>query len=93
LPVLWVAPSGAGSDESSSLLTRLQELGAKSIVISDRPALLEKSDAAFPMPQVPEWLSPLVAVVPGQLWALELALARGCDPDHPRGLSKITRTH
>jgi glucosamine--fructose-6-phosphate aminotransferase (isomerizing) len=31
-------------------------------------------------------------VVPGQLWALGLSLARGRDPDAPRGLSKITRT-
>jgi fructoselysine-6-P-deglycase FrlB-like protein len=35
---------------------------------------------------------PLVAIVPGQLWAFELAVARGCDPDHPRGLSKVTLT-
>jgi fructoselysine-6-P-deglycase FrlB-like protein len=30
--------------------------------------------------------------MPGQLWALALAQARGLDPDHPRGLSKVTRT-
>ena len=41
---------------------------------------------------VPEPLSPLVAVLPGQLLALHLAQARGYDPDRPRGLNKVTRT-
>jgi len=40
----------------------------------------------------PEWLSPITAIVPGQLLALHLALARGLDPDVPRGLQKITLT-
>jgi glucosamine--fructose-6-phosphate aminotransferase (isomerizing) len=41
---------------------------------------------------VPEPLSPLVAIVPGQLLALHLAAARGYDPDRPRGLNKVTKT-
>ncbi|MBX6341299.1 MAG: glucosamine--fructose-6-phosphate aminotransferase, partial [Thermomicrobiaceae bacterium] len=41
---------------------------------------------------VPEWLSPLVAIVPGQLWAGALARERGLDPDQPRGLRKVTET-
>jgi len=41
---------------------------------------------------LPEPLSPLSAVVPGQLLALHLAQARGYDPDSPRGLDKVTRT-
>ena len=92
LPVLLVAPSGKGSDESPRLLLRLQQLGAKIIAISDREELLERADLPVPLSRMPEWLSPLVAIVPGQLLALELAVARGRDPDHPRGLSKVTRT-
>lgn len=92
LPVILVAPSGQGSNESRLLLLRLQQLGAKTIVISDRESLFELADLAVPMSRIPEWLSPLVAIVPGQLLALELATARGCDPDHPRGLSKVTLT-
>jgi glucosamine--fructose-6-phosphate aminotransferase (isomerizing) len=41
---------------------------------------------------VPEWLSPLTAVVPGQLAALRLAVLGGSDVDNPHGLSKITLT-
>jgi glucosamine--fructose-6-phosphate aminotransferase (isomerizing) len=92
LPAILVAPRGAGSDESRVLLLRLQKLGAKTIVISDGELLLELADLAVPMSHMPEWLSPVIAIVPGQLLALELAIARGCDPDHPRGLSKVTLT-
>jgi glucosamine--fructose-6-phosphate aminotransferase (isomerizing) len=93
LPVIVVAPNGVGSDEAPALMARLQKAGAKLIALSDRELLLARADLAIPVPSLPEWLSPLVAVVPGQLFALELAVARGCDPDHPRGLHKITRTH
>jgi glucosamine--fructose-6-phosphate aminotransferase (isomerizing) len=47
----------------------------------------------LPLPGgVPEWLSPLVAVAPGQVLAMELARLRGLDLDHPSGLSKVTST-
>ena len=41
---------------------------------------------------VQEWLSPIVAVIPGQLFAHHLTLAKGYDPDHPQGLHKVTLT-
>jgi glutamine---fructose-6-phosphate transaminase (isomerizing) len=44
------------------------------------------------IPAVPEWLTPLVAIVPCQLLALAVAGALGLDPDLPRGLAKVTRT-
>ena len=43
-------------------------------------------------PGVPEWLSPLIAVVPGQLAAMRLAQLRGIDLDKPLGLTKVTLT-
>jgi glucosamine--fructose-6-phosphate aminotransferase (isomerizing) len=93
LPVLLVAPSGKGSDEAPALFLRLKEQGTRVIVFSDRESLLRRADLAVPLPRVPEWLSPMVAIVPGQLLALNLAIARGFDPDHPRGLRKVTRTY
>jgi glucosamine--fructose-6-phosphate aminotransferase (isomerizing) len=41
---------------------------------------------------LPEWLSPFTCIVPGQLLALYTTLAKGYDPDHPRGLTKVTET-
>jgi glucosamine--fructose-6-phosphate aminotransferase (isomerizing) len=50
-------------------------------------------DASFrlPTPESPlPLLSPLLSVLPGQLFARALALAKGYDPDHPQGLQKVT---
>jgi len=41
---------------------------------------------------VPEWLSPLTAVLPGQLLALRLTEARGLPVDQPAGVNKVTET-
>jgi len=38
--------------------------------------------------RAPEWLSPLSAIIPGQLFAYHLALAKQIDPDHPRHIQK-----
>jgi glutamine---fructose-6-phosphate transaminase (isomerizing) len=47
----------------------------------------------LPLPApVPEWRSPINAVMPGQVLALRLAMACGFVPDVPRGLHKVTRT-
>ena len=74
------------------LLGRLRAGKARLLVISDVAEALALGDA-IPLPAgVPEWLAPLVAVVPGQLYAYHLAEARGLDPDQPRNLSKITLT-
>ena len=40
------------------------------------------------MPEVPEFLQPIVAVVPLQLLAYHVAVLRGCDVDKPRNLAK-----
>lgn len=40
------------------------------------------------IPQVAELLYPIVALIPLQLWAYHLAVARVCDPDKPRNLAK-----
>ncbi len=68
--------------------------GARLIVIADDERVLGCGEVRrLPLePGVPEWLSPLLAVVPGQLVALRLAQLRGIDVDRPLGLSKITLT-
>jgi glucosamine--fructose-6-phosphate aminotransferase (isomerizing) len=92
-PVLLIALSGGAAADAAEVADRLIERGALLAVISDREDLLAR--AALPLSLgagTPEWLSPLTAVVPAQLLALRLALARGGDPDRPRGLRKVTRT-
>lgn len=91
-PIVLVAPRGKVAD-ASALLDLLEQRQAEVIAISNDPAVLSRAHTALAIPDdVPEWLSPLVAVVPGQWLALSLALTRGSNPDAPRGLSKVTHT-
>jgi glutamine---fructose-6-phosphate transaminase (isomerizing) len=92
-PVLLVAPSGEASTDIGALMNVLDRRGARVIALSDRDDVLARTPSRIRLPAgVPEWLSPIVSVVPGQLWARSLAMARGIDADRPRGLSKVTRT-
>ena len=92
-PVIVFAPSGVMLPEMQQFLHSLHERSAEPIVISDDPATLALGRVVLPLAvSVPEWLSPLTAIVPGQLFAWQLALARDYDPDRPRGLRKVTET-
>ncbi len=93
LPVILVMPSGATLDDMLDLSWELKERGAELVTISDAGSAHALATTALPLgTAVPEWLSPITAIVPGQLLALYLALAKGHEPDTPRGLQKVTRT-
>jgi glucosamine--fructose-6-phosphate aminotransferase (isomerizing) len=92
-PVIAVVPDGVAAPEMLRLLDQLCERQAELIVISNHSDALAQAVTPLPLPAgVPEWLSPIIAVLPGQLFTLALTLARGYDPDHPRGLRKVTLT-
>jgi glucosamine--fructose-6-phosphate aminotransferase (isomerizing) len=92
-PVLAVAPTGPAYESVAELVPALAARQARLLAVSDVPALLAQADTPLPMVSgVPEWLSPLVAVVPGQVTAMRLARLRGLDVDNPAGLRKVTLT-
>lgn len=93
LPVLLLMPAGASFDDMFDLAHDLRQRGAELLVISESPQALELAKTPLPIAvPVTEWLSPLVTVLPGQQMALSLALAKGLNPDLPRGLQKVTKT-
>ncbi|MDW8069204.1 MAG: SIS domain-containing protein [Anaerolineae bacterium] len=92
-PVIAVVPEGVMAPEMTHFLRQLREREAELLVIAAQEEVLALAQTPLPLPGgIPEWASPMVAVVPGQLLALGLTQARGLDPDHPRGLHKVTRT-
>jgi glucosamine--fructose-6-phosphate aminotransferase (isomerizing) len=92
-PVIVVAPSGIGSEDAFDWISKLQERGGKVLAISDRDDVRSRAEVAFSLPRdIPEWLSPIVAVGPGQRFAHALASSKGHDADRPRGLRKVTLT-
>jgi glucosamine--fructose-6-phosphate aminotransferase (isomerizing) len=92
-PVIVIAPSGAVYDDMVGLTRDLAARQADIIAISTEQEPLQLARLPLGLPvALPEWLSPLTCVVPGQLLALHITLAKGYDPDHPRGLTKVTET-
>lgn len=90
-PVLAVATQGPALPGMLELLRRLREDRANLLVLSDAPEVEGLGDVVA-LPVVPEWLSPLVAIVPAQLFAYHLARARGLDTETPRNITKVTLT-
>lgn len=93
-PIFAIAPRGEVFDDMSSLLHQLKEFHrADLFIISDDQDLLQIADCRIPLPPgIPEWLSPLVCIIPAQIFSYHLTLIKRIDPDTPRGLSKVTRT-
>lgn len=92
-PVILIAPNGRSLVDVPDLLSLLEQRGARVLAISNAPEVLARVPLHLELPQdMPEWLSPIVSVVPGQLFAGALAESAGQDPDRPRGLAKVTLT-
>jgi glucosamine--fructose-6-phosphate aminotransferase (isomerizing) len=93
-PILAVVPRGAVFADAYGLLSGLvEEHGAELVVVSNEATALALAKTPLPLPaDLPEWLSPLVDIVPAQLFCYHLTRAKGYDTESPRGLLKVTRT-
>jgi len=92
-PVVVVAPSGPARPSVEEIVPPLRARGARLVAVSDVRAVLRRAQTKLTLaPGVPEWLSPLTAVVPGQVAAMRLTKLRGLDLDSPVGLRKVTLT-
>jgi glucosamine--fructose-6-phosphate aminotransferase (isomerizing) len=92
--ILAVAPSGLAGTDLAALVRRLRdEYGVDALVVSDDAAIRDAGTTGLALPAgLPEWLMPIVSIVPGQLFALHLTTARGLDTERPRWISKVTET-
>jgi len=92
-PLLVIAPSGKTQGDLGDFIANVKARGAETIVISDHAEILKGADIPLNLPAgIPEWLSPMVAIIPAQMMALQLTLAKGLNPDQPVGLKKVTET-
>ncbi|WP_406122232.1 SIS domain-containing protein [Streptomyces sp. NBC_00989] len=92
-PVIAVVTDGKGGTALQPVLDRLRGRGADLVVIG--PAgQVDQASAGFVLPVegVPEELQPILEILPLQLLAYEVTIARGQDPDAPRALAKVTET-
>ena len=93
-PVFVIVPSPNGRDSlHAKVVSNIQEIrarGAETIVIAEEgdDAVREFANHVFDVPEAPTLLQPLLATVPLQIFACELAGAKGYDVDQPRNLAK-----
>ena len=92
-PVLLIAPDGKAYQPMMELAKALKDKHPDVIAFAHNLDFLAGSETAIRVPgSTPEWLSPLVYIVAGQLFVYALSVAKDLDPDHPRGLTKVTKT-
>ena len=93
-PVFVIVPSPRGSALiHSKVVSNIQEIrarGARVIVIAEQgdAAVLPYADEVIPIPLADPMFEPILAVIPLQIFAMELADAKGLDVDQPRNLAK-----
>ncbi len=92
-PVIVIAPSGKMLPEMREFMATVKGRQAELLIISDDDATLADARIPLRLPEgAPEWLSPLITILSGQLLAMYLAAARDYDIDQPRGIHKVTET-
>ncbi len=93
-PVFAVAPKGKVFNSMLEMLNRLRsDIAAELIVISNDKRALALAQVPLSIPvDVPEWLSPLVNILPAQLFAYHLTVAKGYNTEQPRSIRKVTET-
>ncbi|MCX6438601.1 MAG: glutamine--fructose-6-phosphate transaminase (isomerizing) [Actinobacteria bacterium] len=90
-PVIAILPAGHEHALDEKMLSNIQEVkarGARVIVIAEEGAHVEGAEHIIRIPVVPALLQPVLATVPLQVFAYEMAVARGNDVDQPRNLAK-----
>jgi glutamine---fructose-6-phosphate transaminase (isomerizing) len=94
-PVMAVAPGGKIFNNLLDMLDQLRnQFLAEEVIISDKREALKLAQSPIPLPSgIPEWLTPLVAIVAGQMFAHHLTKAKGYDTETPRSIQKVTETH
>lgn len=91
VPVIVFGSSGAVAEDLVAT-TELLARHAPVTTIGNLGAIHPLGSFAWSLPEVAEWVAPMVSVVAGQRLAVALAQHLGLDPDNPTGLTKITRT-
>ena len=92
-PALLFAPPGRTQAAMQEMAQEMAKRGAASVIVAHDDALLRLATVPVPISvDVDEKLSPVLYIVPAQLFALHLSQERGVNPDAPRGLHKVTLT-
>jgi len=92
-PVIAIVPEGIGGAAIQPVLERLRENKADVLVVGDPQRAAGAAALIALPPGIAEEVSPIIQIIPLQQLAHAMSVARGYDPDAPRGLRKVTETH
>jgi glutamine---fructose-6-phosphate transaminase (isomerizing) len=89
-PSVFLVPRGSVFDKVMSNMQEIKARGGPVIAVCGEgdDEVRQVADEIVAIPDVPEYLQPIVAAIPLQLLAYEIAVLRGCDVDKPRNLAK-----
>jgi glutamine---fructose-6-phosphate transaminase (isomerizing) len=90
-PVIAILPAGKEHALDEKMLSNIQEVkarGARVIVIAEEGVVVEGAEHVITIPTARPIFQPILATVPLQVFAYEMAVARGNDVDQPRNLAK-----
>ncbi len=91
VPVVVMAPRDALFDKSISNMQEVMARGGQVLLITDQQGAQEASDGVWDtliMPEIDDFLAPILYAVPAQMLAYYTAIAKGTDVDQPRNLAK-----
>lgn len=91
-PCFIFAPEGNTIGQVSEAVEKLNARGAETVVISNNSELLDIARVPVCMPDICEFLSPMVYITFSQIFANFLSVTIGNNPDQPEGLAKVTKT-
>lgn len=92
-PIIVFAPEGPSYRDVSEVVQKLKDKQAEIIMVSDMDEMLAQGASSFKIPRTGnDLLSPFLNVAVAQSFACRLSVAKGLNPDAPRGLSKVTIT-
>ncbi len=91
VPVIVMAPRDALFEKTVSNMQEVMARGGKVLLITDEKGAQEAGDGTWRtliMPEVDDFLAPILYAIPAQLLAYHTAVAKGTDVDQPRNLAK-----
>ena len=92
-PILLMACDAATDDNVAAMLQRVNNEGAETVVITNKPEIAAMAHDAILLPKEFEGVTAVFAIATAiQLLACELSVTRGSSPDTPYGLTKVTVT-
>ena len=91
VPVIVMAPRDSLFEKTVSNMQEVMARGGRVLLISDQKGIEEAGEGTWEtiqMPEIDDFLAPILYAVPAQLLAYHTAIAKGTDVDQPRNLAK-----